>query len=68
MGFGGVVNYKFIDAMHQRMFQPFVDGLFAPGQGLLFGYTFILDRGGHLQQPFRRILPAIEDHVFNGKT
>ena len=53
------------DAAHERMLQPTRDRLLAPREIELAAHTTALDALGELDEPFRRVGPAVEDHVLD---
>ena len=65
-GFLGVFHHIVGNAVHQRVRQPLLHGAFTPAQVLdlrsrAAALVFVRD----FQQPVRRVLAAVEDHVLN---
>ena len=66
-GLFGIFYYPGVDTFHQRVFQAFANGLFAPAQ--IFHPGFASTAGailiGQLQQALCAVFTAIENHIFH---
>ena len=55
---------ELIKSSYQRVPDPFHNGQESPFVALLFLLTFILQSFGKFHQPFRSILPPVQDNIF----